>query len=241
MITFLIQTVEGQIVHDFSFYLLEAIKYNNWYEGKPIYQYLLSEGYDEADANCIPVGTVEFVLGFLARHHGIKSVRPINIPEELRMQEFTKRWIRISKSDTPTINTGEAPIFVKENSVIKGFCNVINKNQQYPAGEYLISEIIDIESEWRAFVYRKELVGLQNYLGDFTLFPDVEKINQMIKAYKNCPPAYTLDVGVSKKYGTFIIECHSMFSCGLYGFSNHTYLPRMLIQAYRHLIGSNKN
>jgi len=70
------------------------------------------------------------------------------------------------------------------------------------------------------------LVGLQNYTGDFTMFPNVNKINEMIQTYKSSPVAYTLDIGINDK-DTFVIEVHDFFSCGLYGFSNHKILPFM--------------
>lgn len=69
-------------------------------------------------------------------------------------------------------------------------------------------------------------MGLQNYSGEFTKFPSVNKINAMIKHYKSAPIAYTLDVGVNDN-GTFVIEVHDFFSCGLYGFSNYAILPNM--------------
>lgn len=48
----------------------------------------------------------------------------------------------------------------------------------------------------------------------------------MIREYKSCPIAYTLDVGVNSN-NTFIIEVHDFFSCGLYGFSDNKILPYM--------------
>ena len=99
---------------------------------------------------------------------------------------------------------------------------------------YQFSQVILIDSEWRAFVYKGKLVGLQNYCGEFTLFPDVEKIKEMIKAYKSAPIAYTLDVGINAN-GTFVIEVHDFFSCGLYGFSDSS-LPFMFSQWFHQYI-----
>ena len=75
----------------------------------------------------------------------------------------------------------DKPVFVKSADKIKGYTDIIYKNQKLPKGLYLVSELVNIESEWRAFVYNGELIGLQNYLGDFTLFPDVDLIKQMIQ------------------------------------------------------------
>ena len=103
---------------------------------------------------------------------------------------------------------------------------LIERKLNLGKGNYQISELIDIDSEWRCFVYNNELVGLQNYIGDFTLFPSIDAIKHMIKEYISSPVAYTLDVGVNKD-NTFVIEVHDFFSCGLYGFFNHKVLPFM--------------
>lgn len=186
----------------------------------------------------IPIGSVEYVLDALSQHYDIYNIKPINIPQELMKPEYLKRWVKIRKTEDTTINAGETPIFVKDNTKIKGYCNIITKNFSYPAGEWLVSEFVDIKSEWRAFVFKDQLVGLQNYSGDFTLFPDVNLINQMIDENKGKNPAYTLDVGVNVVNGTFLIECHDFFSCGLYGFSDYIALPRMFITTWNKLIGS---
>ena len=57
----------------------------------------------------------------------------------------------------------------------------------------------------------------------------------MIKNYTTSPKAYTLDIGVNKKDGTFVIEVHNFFSCGLYGFSDHKLLPLMFISGWKEL------
>lgn len=242
--TFLIQTVDGRIVHDFSFTLIEAIRYHNWYYNENVYNYVLSETTDRPKLNStqyyplediIPIGTVEFVLEYLKKYYIIDNVKPINIPQELMKPEYLKRWVKIHKSETNVINTGDIPIFVKDNTKIKGWANIVKPNRGYPPGEYLISEVVNIDSEWRAFVYNGQLVGLQNYAGDFTWFPDVCTIKNMIRDFKTNPKAYTLDVGINEK-GTFIIECHTFFSCGLYGFADYKLLPLMFISTWNELV-----
>jgi hypothetical protein len=241
--TFLIQTVQNSIVHDFSFQLIEAIKFHNWYYNKPIYEYILSNTTDRPKLNklqyyplndVIPIGTVEFVLEYLNRYYNINNIKPLNIPKELMKSEYLKRWAKYTLNDTNIVNTGDTPIFVKDNAKIKGFTNIIEPNKGYSPGEYLVSEYIDIWSEWRAFVFNSQLVGLNNYSGEFTQFPDVEIILSMIRDY-NKTEAYTLDIGINEK-GTFIIECHDFFSCGLYGFNDYKLLPRMFISTLNKLI-----
>lgn len=236
MRTFLIQTIDNKVKHDFSFQLLEAIDYQNWYCNEKRYDVILSENCDIE--NCIPVGAVEFVLLYLKKHYGIEGVKPINIPPELMNLTFLKRHVEIVDTEKSPVLIKDKPLFIKDNNKIKGFADIITDGSRLK-GEYLVSEVIDIDSEWRAFVYRSRLVGLQNYSGDFTLFPDVTLINDMIQIYNQCPPAYTLDVGINKEKGTFLIEVHNFFSCGLYGFHDHRILPQMFIQSFQSLIPTN--
>jgi len=245
MKTFLIQTIGGGVVHDFSFGLIEAVKYHDWYYGKDShYTYILSETTDRPKLNniqyypldsIVPVGTVNFVLEYLRKHYGTHNVKPVNIPRELMKSDYLKRWVKYTLNEVPVVNDGEGVIFVKSATQIKGYTDFIEPSHSYPAGEYIVSEYIPIDSEWRAFVCNGELVGLNSYSGDFTLFPDVNLIKAMISDYKSAPGAYTLDVGVNVK-GTFIIECHDFFSCGLYGFSDYTVLPKMFVMGWNHLI-----
>jgi hypothetical protein len=256
---FLIQKINGQIRHDFSFTLLESIRFKNWLtsnnkKDKIVVKYANTFEITDPDMiypnpfkpqhkNYIPVGSVEFVTDFLMYFHNTFP-KPINVPEELFDPCFTQR--RIFNGNHMDLEDCTGRYFVKSNSKIKGFTEVVEckktGNQgtvfsvSIPAGNYQISEyLFGIESEWRAFVYQGKLVGLQNYSGDFTRFPDVATIKSMIYAYKSAPMAYTLDVAVCD-HATVIIEVHNFFSCGLYGFADHSIYPNMLNRAFHEYV-----
>ena len=246
--TFLIQTIDNMVVHDFSFTLIEAIKYNNWYNGEKIYDYILQENtnlsinsndqpYKEDVEGIIPIGSVEFVLKYLNDYYNINNIKPLNIPEELNKYKYIKRnvWNFYPFQNDKYINK---TVFVKSKTKIKGYTDIV-KYTDVPTGEFIVSELIDIQSEWRAFVWKHTLYGLQNYSGDFTMFPDIKLIKKMISDYSN-DGAYTLDVGINDKDGTFIIECHDFFSCGLYGFADYRVLPLMFIDTWNKLIKGEK-
>lgn len=211
---FLIQTYEGKVTHDFSFTLMESCRFLNWIEEGSA-EYKLTDEIIESDY--IPIGSVEFVIDYLKTFYN-KIPKPINVPNDLNNFAFTHRNI-INGTEKDIV--GEK--FVKSNDKIKSFTEICS---EAPSGNYQISDLIEIDSEWRAFIYQNKLVGLQNYSGDFTMFPDVNKIELMINKYESSPIAYTLDVGIFRN-NTFVIEVHDFFSCGLYGFSNHKILPYM--------------
>lgn len=248
---FLIQKVKGKIVHDFSFTLLKSVEFRNWLKnGNHIkIKYLNTIIDDSGNAVCsfefkpyhekyVPVGSVEFVTAFLQHFYNL-TPKPLNIPERLIGLPFTKREVHNGNHmDFENVMGGK--YFVKSNDKIKGFAEMIELKEPgmlpIPAGNYQVSEYISIDSEWRAFVYKGKLVGLQNYCGDFTKFPNVSFIKYMIDVYSkdSAPIAYTLDIGLCDEHtyggdvGTFIIECHDFFSCGLYGFSDYAIYPQML-------------
>ena len=222
---FLIQTINGKVKHDFSFTLLESIEFQNWLRNDKSFEIRFTD--EPTMPNYIPVGSVEFVSKYITNYYGI-TPKPKNIPLELIGKNWTGRNV-INGTEKDII--GEK--FVKSNDRIKSFTEIC---KTAPEGNYQISDLIDIESEWRAFVFEGELVGLQNYSGEFDVFPNVDKIKAMINTYKKQPVAFTLDVAISNN-DTVIIEVHDFFSCGLYGFSDHKILPFMFSKWFYSFVG----
>jgi hypothetical protein len=230
---FVIQTIDRKILHDFSFTLLEAIEYQRWCGNEVTCMFYDN---DARASSGIPVGSIEFVCESLALQ-GYPVPKPRNVPSELF--KFAGRNIfNGAEKDSPN-----GASFAKSNDKIKDVIHetlmVYELDASLPKGNYQFSSIVDFISEWRAFVWRGELVGLQNYSGEFTMFPDVDRIREMIKTFKSAPCAYTLDVGIIKDQ-TCVVEVHDFFSCGLYGFADLQLLPLMLAGWYREYIKCQK-
>lgn len=244
---FLIQKINGQLLHDFSFTLLESIRYNNWFHNNKDMSYKFIKSFDDFDPHnsypltpfkqyhytqkYVPVGSVEFVNEFLSHFYGF-VLKPTNVPEELF--HYADREI-FNGDNLSFVGLDHGKFFFKSNDEIKGYSGFYDTGipTEIPEGNYQISEFIsDIESEWRGFVYKGDLVGLKNYSGDFTKWPNTNTINGMIGNYKSAPIAYTLDVGISEARGTFVIETHPMVSVGLYGMSEHKILPYMFYKCF---------
>ena len=247
---FLIQKINGEIRHDFSFTLLESIRFKNWLNRnykkdsikvkfvntfdvvEPSDIYPIS--FKSFHKDYVPIGSVEFVNDFLMHFYNHK-LKPINVPEELF--SYANRNI-FNGTEKDLKDHGKS--FVKNNDQIKKFAEIVEDNHELPIGNYQISEVISIDSEWRAFVYMGKLVGLQNYCGEFTMFPNVWRIDDMIIAYKSAPIAYTLDIGVYNVCDTFVIECHPMISVGLYGLADLHILPQMFYKCFKEYLNKNK-
>lgn len=196
--------------------------------------------YEEAPApyrDSIPVGDILFVEAWLKENHG-KAMVPIEVPEVLRAREYLGRTYEFMDRDKlPSYERGR--YFVKNISKLKEFHSSaydgrIPAPSTLPAGMYLLSEWVDIRSEFRVFVYQDQVLAVQNYLGAPLVFPNPAKILKMVERYKEDkgrPEAYAMDIAVTcqkdQSAGTVILEVHPFVSCGLYGF-NHPRIPDML-------------
>jgi len=250
--TFLVQLSNGQIKNDFAWHLRESIIYQNWFNGEDVYEIkyynyptLFSmECTKNQYKDCIPVGSLEFIFEYtkLFYNKERKDYRPINIPYILMEDEYLKRCCYYTNIKTLRYDENcEDTLFIKSASEYKKFAEIMKEKDicKLPDDYYLISEVVDIKSEWRCFVFNNELVGVQNYGGNFTLFPDIELVKYMIRYYKynGAPGAYTLDIAINDK-GTFLIEIHPYVSCGNYGFSDYRIIPQMFVTAWNYFINN---
>lgn len=238
MKTFILQTINDEVCFDFEFHLIQAINYQNWYNNEKIYDFKkinIKDIKEIKDDKLIPIGSMNFVFEWCRQKNININKKPINIPQELMKKEYLMR--NVCYENKEDINLNER-FFIKSNNIYKDnpSPDIISKNDliYYPNGNYLVSDVIDIDSEYRCFVHNKRLVGIQNYSGNFEILPDIQKIKNMIKDYKDSPLSYTLDVGINNN-GTFIIEVHPFVSCGLYGFSDYRILCYMFENGFNYI------
>lgn len=232
---FYVQTENGKVVHDFAFHLIHAIEYQNWINGHIVYDYDFSDELWPNENHNYPIGNLQFVEDFLEKK-GIlnhEMFKPINIPTELNKPEYTSRNVLTSNSPQ---NPFDGPTFVKSASIFKGEQSIINSGELVPFDDnlYFFSEEVEIDSEYRGFVFNGELKGIQHYQGDFRILPDFGMIDRMIENYKDSPLAYTIDIGINKD-SQFLIEIHPFVSCGLYGFADYRVLTQMMIAGVNHI------
>ena len=204
-----------------------------------------------ADFRCsnvaIPVGTIEFIEGYLKNICKIEKMNPIEIPKVLRREEFLCRDYKIVDKDY--VEKLDGKYFIKYASHLKDFSFVgdtntlkeLNKkkNEILKEGLYVVSEIKEIISEYRVFVVDDDIKGIQFYNGDVLTMPlpnEIKKIKKMTGMYvldKDRPRAYTMDIAIIKndknQRDIMIIEVHPFACVGLYGFNGN-----ILLNAYRY-------
>jgi len=237
---FLVQKVDNKIVHDYAFELVQAKEYFDWRRIDKLsirylnYVNLLGTTVKNPD-RYIPVGEVGFVAAYIQQFYpqAADALRPLNVPPELF--PYAGRTI-VNVDSVEDLDVFKTPrLFVKSNKRIKWPGNgpvPVDVDMGMLLG-CQVSEVVEVGSEWRVFVFRNQIRHIANYGGECTLFPDAVSIKSMIGTYaEKAPVAYTLDVGVKPGGETFVMECHRFFSCGLYGFNDHAVIPYMLSQAW---------
>lgn len=237
---FLVQRINRQVVHDFAFHLVKAKEFFDWRKEKMTIRF--SEGKFDAVRNpdqYVPVGSVDFVSEYLRRFYpeAVRALAPLNVPECLF--PFAGREIINVRNREDVAKMPKGMKFLKHMKRIKYFDNGIADVERDTAMfvGFQVSQVVDIDSEWRVFVFKNEVQYVANYAGNPYLFPEMDVVFDMVEAFKDeAPVAYTLDVGLSVgRHGdmkTFVVECHRFFSCGLYGFQDYSVLPYMFSQEW---------
>lgn len=196
-----------------------------------------------ANRNSLVVSYIEDTKLFLAKL-GIEIPKPLHIPESLDTPYYLGRKTR-RMTMKEFIEDTTLPVFVKPDSTVKEFYSgVITKMEtkehmknNNPDTIVLTSEVLDFDSEWRGFVINHDLKAIHNYTGNFKIFPNTDFIEEAIHNYSNngAPLGYSIDVGVTTKNETVLIECNDGWSLGSYG-CNSTIYTRLLISRWRELM-----
>lgn len=191
----------------------------------------------------VPVGSLEFVQEFLKIHCGIPNMWPIEIPSELRLPHLLNREYQLLDDIDVAQISGKK--FLKYASSLKLFSYwgdiqqlIKSSPNMLRSGVYVVSELVEFVSEYRIFVHRDKIVGLQFYDGNPLALlskDNLKKIQEAVLRYsqnKNKPKSYTLDVGVLQNGDIAIIEVHPWCSVGLYGCSGG-FLPDAYIDGFQ--------
>jgi hypothetical protein len=249
-----IEPETGNFRHDFCWAISQSVAYHDWYykdnsnfcatkvhtrDEEKIFD--MNKGMDAS----IPIGSVEYIHRYL-KTKGLQPPGPLNIPLALRDPKFLQR--QVEEKNLTDIEWTQ-PWFIKPATEVKKFTGFVTDTlanaqlfePQLKDDQLLfVSEPIDVVSEYRCLVQDGKLLAIRHYSGDFTIFPNVKLIKDMIKTYTECPPVYTLDVGVTKKKVTVIIELHHFYAVGLYGYHDTHHLPYLFQAWWQWFLDQNK-
>lgn len=101
-----------------------------------------------------------------------------------------------------------------------------------------VSDVVEFVSEWRCFFRHDAPVGVKHYRGDWSIAPDRSVYNKAMKQCKGkMPAAYVLDLGVTDKGETLLVEANDAYAVGSYGLTGIVY-ARFLEARWAELFGS---
>lgn len=164
--------IQGNLVpsFDFVYKVIDTVNYHNWMSQSIEYEYILAEKVpNNLEGKVIPVGSVEFVNDFIDTYNHNKVV-PLNIPASLDKHLKRRLYRYQSISDIESLLNKYDKLFIKEQYKIKGYTNIITEvTKDIPNSLYIVSEYIDIVSEFRCFIfnrpYRDSIVDIKQYSG----------------------------------------------------------------------------
>lgn len=186
------------------------------------------------------VGTLDDVEVAMDRM-GI-HLTPLDYPEELK--DFLGRRIWKSTLFSITSHADSWHVFVKPIWDVKRFSGtVLDKSEDLiKLGGGLedipvwCSEKVNFLSEWRLWVLRGEIIGLNPYAGRWDLFPNVERMKQAVAAFHSAPCGYALDFGVTDDGRTLLVEASDGYVLRSFGLDPEKYV-RLLTARWQELTG----
>lgn len=153
---------------------------------------------------------------------------PVDYPRNLEHFRERKIWPSTVGDVRRAIENGAPPVFVKPADRRKRFTGFVVFGSEdlwrlaavSRSLRVHCSEVVDWQTEWRAFVNGETLVGLLHYDGDPAVVPDLNAVRSMIDglAGTGTPVSFGLDVGVIADNGTTaLVEMNEGFALGRYG------------------------
>lgn len=163
-------------------------------------------------------------------------------PESLRW--FFGRKIWRDNLESVLSEKEKWPVFVKpiRDKAFIGF--VLNKESDVPRlyraksdEPVYCSELVDFDAEWRVFVRYGNVIDVRPYKGDWKKQYDHELIEQAVMDfYYDAPAGYSMDIGVTSKGETLLVEVNDGFALGTYGLDPIQY-AKLLSARWCELVG----
>lgn len=171
---------------------------------------------------------------------------PIDFPDSIIKSGLLNRDVSVMKLDdfVNEFKLTNEPMFVKpvQTKLFDGI--LISKEEhlsylRFDNCDVLVSNHIDIISEYRVYVHNKKAIYSCNYSGDFRISPNFEYVDKLIEAYEGQPIAYTIDVAVLKDGSMTVIEFNDFWAIGSYGLYCVDY-AKMLLDRYGEIVSKIK-
>ena len=167
-------------------------------------------------------GPVKDIEEFYGRRMWPTTMKEIRYRLEENRHVFIKP-LKAQKAFTGFVTSGEVKDLIKTAGFDDDF-------------EILASEPVEFISEYRLFIHNSLIIGCKNYRGDFTVLPDFKVAESCLHAWKKQPVAFSLDLGVTDKGQTLVVEINDFHSLGAYGLPSIPY-AQAVIARWEEIVG----
>jgi len=136
------------------------------------------------------------------------------------------------------------PKFIKpiKNKIFDGIVIGSYENLNYikfaKGEEIYVSDVLDIDSEWRFYVHYGNTLNWSHMKGNIFNLPSFTTVKKIISSIKNPPVSYTVDVAKLHDNSTVLVELNDFYAIGSYGLDCETY-SKMLEQRYFEILKNN--
>lgn len=162
------------------------------------------------------------------RKLGRPKPEPLDYPDDLQyllgrdMERATLEEVRRRVSPGVFVKPVNHKVFT--GFVMTGSFDDMIRLAPYPPDEEVwLSQALNFVSEYRCFVLRGEVLDARLYKGNWSLAPDRKVVEGAVRAWQSQPAAWTLDVGVTDKGKTLLVEVNDGYSFGGYGLLSTSY------------------
>lgn len=174
----------------------------------------------------IVVGYVEDVRKMLLKY-GIVAPE-LDYPEELTAYLGRKVWK--SKLSVIANNPENWNVFVKPVED-KKFTGVVVKSPRDLMGcgvygedpEIYCSDVVNFIAEWRCFVRFGTILDVRRYRGSWRLHFNPQIMEEIAAQFKTAPKGYAVDIGLTDKGETLLVEVNDGYALGHYGMNSLDY------------------
>lgn len=199
--------------------------------------------FDKLSSKFALVGQKSPVIGTIDTMRELFQLLEVNVPKidynvklkrniyETTVKEFRSSFNAIPKFVKPIENK------IFDGCIISTYTDLKYLDSANDCKIY-VSDVMNIDSEWRFFVYYDKIVGFSHQKGNLKLLPSFAKVEQLMLEFKKRPIAYTVDVCVTPSGETDLVEFNDFYAIDSYGLEADLY-AQMLKDRYLQILKNN--
>lgn len=175
---------------------------------------------------------------------GVPLPKVLDYPPSI--QKFFGRSITTATIDYLRHRTNSLPVFVKPmhgTKLFNGFVytgsieDQLNLNTFDPDLPVWMSDVVTFVSEYRVLVHQGLIFACRHYKGDCSVFPDMNVALQATQAFEDAPVGYSLDLGVTDRGQTILVEVNDAWALGCYGTPSIPF-TEMIVNRWKEMVGA---